>query len=202
MKWYLTIVVPYQILEFSAGGHSANVNNTTHGATYLTYRRSTELSPCNQVIWPKFEMQSWDLSISCITLGFSLLWPICAWSSVLKARLRPILSIRSTSLWTGVLWTTCLAPTFSSASSGRWTGPTLCATSRDCSRGFLTKTTASTPSQTTFLYSAFQWEQPSSVGQPVWPLAAIYLSTNAYMRVFNLAYLTPASLEGFSDHFN
>ena len=41
----------FQILEFSAGGHSANVNNTTHNsATYLTYRRASEVSPCNQLV--------------------------------------------------------------------------------------------------------------------------------------------------------
>ena len=38
------------MLEFTPNGHSANVNNAHNAATYLTYRRSTEMSPCNQLV--------------------------------------------------------------------------------------------------------------------------------------------------------
>lgn len=40
----------YQVLEFTPNGNSANVNNAHNSATYLTYRRSPEISPCNQLV--------------------------------------------------------------------------------------------------------------------------------------------------------
>lgn len=39
-----------QIVEFTAYNHSANVNNTHQSATYLTYRRATEVSPPNEMV--------------------------------------------------------------------------------------------------------------------------------------------------------
>ena len=39
-----------QIIEFTPNGHSANVNNTNNSATYLTYKRATEVSPCNELV--------------------------------------------------------------------------------------------------------------------------------------------------------
>lgn len=44
------IAPDFQVVEFTPCGHSANVNNTTNSATYLTYRRSNELSPCNELV--------------------------------------------------------------------------------------------------------------------------------------------------------
>lgn len=39
-----------QVVEFTPNGYSANVNNTTQSATYLTYRRATDMSPCNELV--------------------------------------------------------------------------------------------------------------------------------------------------------
>lgn len=39
-----------QIIEFTSNGHSANVNNTHNSATYLTYKRATDMSPCNELV--------------------------------------------------------------------------------------------------------------------------------------------------------
>ena len=39
-----------QVLEFTPNGHTANVNNTTNSLTYLTYRRATDMSPCNELV--------------------------------------------------------------------------------------------------------------------------------------------------------
>ena len=41
---------PPQVLEFTPNGHTANVNNTTNSLTYLTYRRATDMSPCNELV--------------------------------------------------------------------------------------------------------------------------------------------------------
>ena len=38
------------MLEFTPNGHTANVNNTTNSLTYLTYRRATDMSPCNELV--------------------------------------------------------------------------------------------------------------------------------------------------------
>ncbi len=40
----------FQIVEFTPGGHSANVNNATNSSVFLTYRRATEMSPCNELV--------------------------------------------------------------------------------------------------------------------------------------------------------
>ncbi len=37
-------------MEFTPGGHSGNVNNATNLSTFLTYRRATEMSPCNELV--------------------------------------------------------------------------------------------------------------------------------------------------------
>jgi hypothetical protein len=41
---------PDQVVEFTPNGHSANVNNTHNSSTFVTYRRATELSPCNELV--------------------------------------------------------------------------------------------------------------------------------------------------------
>jgi len=40
----------FQIVEVTPNGHHANVNNTHNSATYLTYRRASELNPCNELV--------------------------------------------------------------------------------------------------------------------------------------------------------
>ena len=37
-------------MEFTPHGHVANVNNSTNAASYITYRRATELNPCNEFV--------------------------------------------------------------------------------------------------------------------------------------------------------
>lgn len=39
-----------QLVEFTPNNHCANVNNTSNSATYLTYRRATEVSACNELV--------------------------------------------------------------------------------------------------------------------------------------------------------
>ena len=39
-----------KVVEFTPLGHSANVNNTTNSSTFLTYRRATDMSPCNELV--------------------------------------------------------------------------------------------------------------------------------------------------------
>ena len=39
-----------QRIEFTPNGHRANVNNTNNSATYLSYKRATEMSPCNELV--------------------------------------------------------------------------------------------------------------------------------------------------------
>jgi len=39
-----------QLVEFTPHGHIANVNNSNNSSTFLTYRRATELNPCNEFV--------------------------------------------------------------------------------------------------------------------------------------------------------
>eukprot|EP00095_Tigriopus_kingsejongensis_P005877 snap_masked-scaffold38_size502422-processed-gene-3.3 protein:Tk05877 transcript:snap_masked-scaffold38_size502422-processed-gene-3.3-mRNA-1 annotation:"c-myc promoter-binding protein" len=39
-----------QLVEFTPNNHCANVNNSTTSPSYLTYRRATEVSPCNELV--------------------------------------------------------------------------------------------------------------------------------------------------------
>ncbi len=45
-----TCSLSFQIVEFTPLGHHANVNNATNASTFLTYRRATDLSPCNELV--------------------------------------------------------------------------------------------------------------------------------------------------------
>jgi len=39
-----------QVVEFTAAGHPANVNNATNANIFLTYRRAADMSPCNEMV--------------------------------------------------------------------------------------------------------------------------------------------------------
>ena len=47
---YFLSLIFRQVVEFTPNGHSANVNNTHNSSTFVTYRRATELSPCNELV--------------------------------------------------------------------------------------------------------------------------------------------------------
>jgi hypothetical protein len=40
----------YQLVEFTPHGHTANINNSTSSANFLTYRRAADLAPCNELV--------------------------------------------------------------------------------------------------------------------------------------------------------
>ena len=40
----------YQLVEFTPHGHIANVNNSANASSFITYRRATDLNPCNEFI--------------------------------------------------------------------------------------------------------------------------------------------------------
>jgi hypothetical protein len=40
----------YQLVEFTPNGHTANINNSTSSANFLTYRRAADLAPCNELV--------------------------------------------------------------------------------------------------------------------------------------------------------
>ena len=40
----------YQLVEFTPNGHIANVNNSANASSFITYRRATELNPCNEFV--------------------------------------------------------------------------------------------------------------------------------------------------------
>ena len=40
----------YQLVQFTRNGHTANINNSTSSANFLTYRRAADLAPCNELV--------------------------------------------------------------------------------------------------------------------------------------------------------
>ena len=40
----------YQLVEFTPNGHIANVNNSANASSFITYRRATEMNPCNEFV--------------------------------------------------------------------------------------------------------------------------------------------------------